>query len=204
MIKSNIQGKHITHNYSVKYERNDKGGLKAKPRLEVKDEVTYETIMTVDGEIGSNSSGTWSFTSISLSFDCRHRINLSEDEEVIVDNKIYRADLHVYMVHTSKVLSEKDCGKEEAEALLEKLTGEYNEQVINADEKLAAYCKLHKLVLAETDYEELKKVVCPPKCDDSVATLAYVGVTDWAYATSAAIGSHCATISNAIAIKGDD
>lgn len=167
MIKSNIQGKHITHNYEVKYERDDKGELKYKPSLTVKDTEAYETILIVDGEIGQNSSKFWGFYST-------HRINISESESVVVEEKIYRADLHEYMIHTDKVLSEKDVNKEEAEALLSKLSSEYNELMIERDEKLVAYCHVHKLDPEDTDYEELKKIVYKP-CDinDTITSLTY-------------------------------
>lgn len=167
MIKSNIQGKHITHNYEVKYERNDKGGLKYKPSLTVKDTETYETILIVDGEIGQNSTKFWKIYSTPT-------INISESESVEVEGKIYRADLHEYMIHTDKVLSEKDANKEEAEALFSKLSSEYNQLMIERDEKLVAYCRVHKLDPEDTNYEELKKIVYNP-CDrnDTITSLTY-------------------------------
>lgn len=167
MIKSNIQGKHITHNYEVKYERDDKGELKYKPILTVNDTETYETILIVDGEIGQNSNNFWKLYTMPT-------INISESESVVVDEKIYRADLHEYMIHTDKVLSEKDVNKENAAALLSKLSSEYNQLMIERDEKLVAYCHVHKLDPEDTDYEELKKIVYKP-CDrnDMIASLTY-------------------------------
>ena len=36
---------------------------------------------------------------------------------------------------------------------------EYNEMKISEDDELSTYCKVHKLVPAETDYDELRSIV---------------------------------------------
>ena len=161
-LVSYIQGRHVEHVYSVKYERDEKTGkLVKKPKLDITDRFKYETLKREDnledfivyGEIGNNTSDkVWLIYGYPS-------INISEDETVDVVEKIYRADLNAYMIHTSKVLSEKDVDKEESYALLEKFMSEYNEMKISEDDELSTYCKVHKLVPSETDYDELKSIV---------------------------------------------
>lgn len=161
-LVSYIQGRHVEHVYSVKYERDEKTGkLVKKPELDITDRFQYETLKREDnledfivyGEIGSNTSHkVWLIYGYPS-------INISEDETVDVVEKIYRADLNAYMIHTSKVLSERDVDKEESYALLEKFMSEYNEMKISEDNELSTYCKVHKLVPSETDYDELRSIV---------------------------------------------
>lgn len=160
-IVSYIQGKCITHRCEIKEERDcETGKFKSRPKLITHDDVVWKTLekedgneFVVDGEVGTNSN---SFTL----FGIRDKINLSETEEVCVENKIYRADLHAYMVHTDKVIEEKDDEYNKyTERNYKDAMREYNAQMIEADEKLKAYCAVHKLDPAETDCDELKKVV---------------------------------------------
>lgn len=161
-IKSYIQGKRIVHTYEIKEHKDeDTGKFKRKPELVTHDNITWETLQKasgaefiVDGDIGQSSYNQL------FMYDLSHRINLSETEEVCVTGKIYRADLHAYMVHTDKVLSEEDAaGSEDMKHRYDVLVSEYNMQMIADDEKLAAYCGVHNLNPATTDYEELKKIV---------------------------------------------
>lgn len=160
-IKSYIQGRHVENVWEARCERDEKTGkLTKKPHIHCDMQYKYETLkrptgeeFIVDGEIGYNV--THSF----FSLGALNRINLSEDEEVAVVRKIYRADLHAYMVHTDKMLSERDVNKGVAEFEYNQLLREYNKMMIEADEELLSYCKVHKLVPADTDYDELRKVV---------------------------------------------
>lgn len=157
-IKSYIQGKYITHAYAIKENKDDAGKFVSKPKLTTKDEITWADILVVNGEIGQtsrkfSSGGLWTF-------DITHKINISETEEVHVEEKIYRADLHAYMVHTDKVITEVDAeGSEDIKHRYNVLVSEYNMQMIAADKKLEAYCGVHNLNPATTDYDELKKIV---------------------------------------------
>ena len=162
-IKSYIQGRHVENVWEVKCDRDEKTGkLRKHPTCDFIATYTYDTLkhestgedFIVDGEIGkSDGCGGW-FTLLP-----KHEINISEDEKVTVVEKIYRADLHAYMVHTDKVLSEKDVDKEEAEFKYNKLLAEYNKTMIEDDEELLSYCKVHHLKPEETDYDELVKIV---------------------------------------------
>lgn len=160
-IKSYIQGRYVENVWEVQCDRDEKTGkIAKKPRIRFDAHFKYETLQNahgedfiVDGEIGTNSTCGW------LGLVVVNKINLSEDEEVTVIQKIYRADLHAYMVHTDKVLSEKDIDKEEAEFKYNKLLAEYNKTMIEDDEELLSYCKVHHLKPEETDYDELAKIV---------------------------------------------
>ena len=168
-IVSYIQGKCITHRCEIKEERDcETGKFKSRPKLITHDDVVWKTLekedgneFVVDGDIGvsskrirDNNNRIWNVIDIST------RINLSETEEVVVEEKIYRADLHAYMVHTDKVIEEKDYEYNKyTERNYKDAMREYNAQMIEADEKLKAYCAVHKLDTEETDYDELKKVV---------------------------------------------
>ena len=168
-IVSYIQGKCITHRYEVKEERDcETGKLKSRPQLITHDDIVWKTLeredgkeFVVDGDIGVSSPRTSVYRSGWVSvMDTAHHINLSETEEAVVEEKIYRADLHAYMVHTDKVIEEKeDEYNKYTKRNYKDLMCEYNAQMIEADEKLKAYCAVHKLEPKETDYDELKKVV---------------------------------------------
>jgi hypothetical protein len=161
-INSFIQGKRITHTYEIKENKDlNTGKFTRKPELITHDEIVWETLLkengeefVVDGEIGHTSGGGW------LAIDIRRKINISETEEVGVEQQIYRADIHAYMVHTDKVVGEEDAvDSGDTKVKYGRLVCEYNEQMIKDDEKLSAYCKVHNLTPANTDYDELRKVV---------------------------------------------
>lgn len=86
------------------------------------------------------------------------RINIG-DEEVNVQKEAFYADLSEWKQFVDKVVSNVDYYKEEVELDYADLIAQYNEQMINEDEKLKAYCKLHHLDPARTDVDELKKIV---------------------------------------------
>lgn len=102
------------------------------------------------------------------------RINIG-DEEVNVQKEAFYADLSEWKQFVDKVVSNVDYYKEEAELDYADLIGQYNEQMINEDEKLKAYCKLHHLNPVETDVDELKKIVygnCLTITGDMTTTIA--------------------------------
>ena len=86
------------------------------------------------------------------------KINIG-DEEVNVKKDIFFADLSEWRQYVDKVVSNVDYYKEEVELDYADLVAQYNEQMINEDEKLKAYCNLHHLNPVETDVDELKKIV---------------------------------------------
>lgn len=88
---------------------------------------------------------------------------ISEDEEVKIIKKYFRADLGAWIVETDKVLSEKHIGEKKCKQELAKVIKEYNKQKIESCDYLKTYCDIHKLSYEDTDYEELKDIVDKPK-----------------------------------------
>lgn len=86
------------------------------------------------------------------------KINIG-DEEVNVKKDIFYADLSEWKQFVDKVVSNVDYYKEEVELDYADLIAQYNEQMINEDERLKAYCDLHHLNPGDTDVDELRKIV---------------------------------------------
>ena len=102
------------------------------------------------------------------------RINIG-DEEVNVQKEAFYADLSEWKQFVDKVVSNVDYYKEEVELDYADLIAQYNEQMINEDEKLKAYCNLHHLDPVRTDVDELKKIVygnCLTITGDMTTTIA--------------------------------
>lgn len=102
------------------------------------------------------------------------RINIG-DEEVDVQKEAFYADLSEWKQFVDKVVSNVDYYKEEVELDYADLIAQYNEQMINEDEKLKAYCNLHHLDPVRTDVDELKKIVygnCLTITGDMTTTIA--------------------------------
>lgn len=86
-------------------------------------------------------------------------LNISEDEEVRVENKKFRADLNEIHLFVDKVVSENHSNKEDAEYSLKCELGSFNLQMIESNEKLKSYCNVHQLPIPDTDCIELFKIV---------------------------------------------
>jgi desulfoferrodoxin (superoxide reductase-like protein) len=152
-MKTVVMGKNVKKTYKVVTDMDDRGKLKSKPIIELEDEdIKWEEILSYEGRAQS-------YTTF-LSFSPHGYICLSEDEEVKVEKEKFRADLGDWYQYTDKVLSEKTNLKK-CEKELESALKVYNAQKIEANPKAKAYCNLHKLDYAETDYEELMGVIEP-------------------------------------------
>lgn len=95
------------------------------------------------------------------SFSYNHRINVSKDEAVLIEEEIFRADLNVLELYTDKVVETIDANKEEAESELEQEVKSFNRTMIESNNKLKSYCDIHKLSYEDTDCFELFKLVYP-------------------------------------------
>lgn len=73
--------------------------------------------------------------------------------------EVFYADLNEWKQFVDKVVSNVDYYKEEVELDYADLIAQYNEQMINEDERLKAYCDLHHLNPGDTDVDELRKIV---------------------------------------------
>lgn len=82
------------------------------------------------------------------------------DGEFVVEQKReFHADIPEWRQYVDKVVKNIDHYKESSETRYKTLIRAYNTYVINKDEKLLSYCKLHNLDIKETDPDELKKIL---------------------------------------------
>lgn len=139
-------GKNVTNNYDVVVKRDKDNKLCSRPFIkELTPDIEWEEICEYEGEAQFSYLG--------------RTIYISEDEEVIVTEQVFRADLGNYIQYTNKVLSEDEGNKESCETNLAALLKEYNKQMIEDDERAKAYCNLHKLDYEESDYDEIIKII---------------------------------------------
>lgn len=164
-MKTVIKGKNIENLYSVVPNTKvitDKNGEKitvytAAPKLNVEVKVaSWEPVLTFKGDPRYNSE-----IKTRQAFCNRFigELNISENETISICEKIFRADLNELHLFSDKVLSETDTNKADAEEEYKEHLAKFNEMMINSDEKLLGYCKLHKLEPKETDMYELFKLV---------------------------------------------
>lgn len=159
-----IKGKNITNFYSVKDNKTtkavDNNELKtiytARPELVKEAKVEWEDICKFEGNLHYNDRP-------GLFLVGSKYINISEDEEVRIEKAIFRADLNENHAFTNKVFDEQDDekSKSDAEAILKEELANFNETMIESDDAMLAYCKLHKLDPRDTDCFELFKLVYP-------------------------------------------
>ena len=94
-------------------------------------------------------------------FSYSHRINISKDETILIEEEIFRADLNVLELYTDKVVETIDENKTEAESELEQEVKSFNRTMIESNNKLKSYCDIHKLSYEDTDCFELFQLVYP-------------------------------------------
>ena len=157
-MKTVVMGKKIKRNYELKAETNDKGEFLYKPYVAKQSEtIEWEEICSYEGKARGCRSESF------FTFDPHKHIYLSEDEEVIVEKEIFRADLGNYIQYTNKILEEDEGNKASCEEILKTYIKEFNREKIENDSEAKAYCDLHKLNYEDTDYDELMKYIYPNK-----------------------------------------
>lgn len=150
-MKTIVQGKKIKETYKVVTERDDNNKLVEKPKIILADtEIKWEDILSYDERPQSKYT--------SNIFNLHLEIYLNENELVRVIEEIFRADLGIWYQRVNKELEKKDNLKK-CEKELKPLLEEYNVQMIESNDAAKAYCDLHKLNYAHTDYEELLKLL---------------------------------------------
>ena len=158
-----VFGKKIKNVYGVDHkwaevvdENGDKKSVYTdKPELTKETKVTgWSELCSYEGEPRYNSDPLNGFFGI-------NKINISEDETVRVDKEIFRADLNESHLYTDKIVEEKDINKEDAISICESQIKAFNKMMIESNNRLMAYCDLHKLVYEDTDCIELFKLVFP-------------------------------------------
>ena len=157
-MKTIVMGKKIKRDYEIKVEWDDNGKLKYKPFIkELAPDIQWEEICSYEGEARG------CYKESLFSFDPHKYIYLSEDEKVVVEKEVFRADLGDYIQYTNKVLEEDEGNKADCEEDLKTYIKEFNKERIENDSKAKAYCDLHKLNYEDTDYDELIKYIDPNK-----------------------------------------
>ena len=81
----------------------------------------------------------------------------------------FHADIPEWRQYVNKVVKNIDHYKESSESRYKTLICAYNTYVINKDERLLSYCKLHNLNIKETDPDELKKILPSYETNDTIA-----------------------------------
>lgn len=157
-----VFGKKIENIYDVIYnmkqiEDND-GNIKAvytdKPTINKARKVKgWSELCSYEGEPRYNSGCSFMFG--------YHDINISENETVKIEDEIFRADLNEMHLHTNKIIEEKEVNKEDALSILDGKIKAFNKMMIESNDRLRAYCDLHKLSYEDTDCIELFKLVFP-------------------------------------------
>lgn len=147
-----IQGKEIETTYSVKAVRNKNGVLTKKPKLVKKSKVVkWDNLFDpIDGKIEYNNIHN------NDQFQYRKSINISEDEEVLIEGQIYRVDIDSLMLHTSKVIHEKKINKVESEEELKTVMTEYNHLIIDNNPKMKAYCNSNKIDIDTVNIDDIE------------------------------------------------
>lgn len=154
-MKSVVKGKVVKETYyimentkTILVDGEYKTVFTGKPRLQKDNSISeWKDILTVNGKIHYNED------------DSVFGFNISKDETVYVNKSTYRADLDEIHVFTDKVVQTIEEYKEESEERLKELLADFNEQMINSNEAMLAYCKLHKLEPREADCEQVFKLV---------------------------------------------
>ena len=158
-------GKKVKENYKVEVNQNEEGKLLSKPKIVLDDtDIKWEEILSYEPQYHTTD---WYFITTSR----YGKINISANEEVGVEQQIFRADLGDWIQYTDKVLEKKDNLKK-CEKELAPILRLYNTQKIEANPKAKSYCDIHKLDYAETDYEELMEIIDPDSCKEVMVQLA--------------------------------
>ena len=163
-MKTKVFGKKIENVYSVNHNMKtikDELGYyvevyTGKPELIKTPEISkWVELCNFDGEPRYNKHSNL-FGMISV-----EKINISENEEVDVEEEIFRSDLNEVHLHTDKIVEERDVNKENALSFLEAKIKAFNKMMIESNNRLMAYCDLHKLSYEDTDCIELFKLLYP-------------------------------------------
>lgn len=139
----------------------------AKPKIKKEKSVAeWREICRFKGEPTWNYEHMYSWKSAYMSdgfSDVRNKLNISENEEVAVDKKVFRADLGELHLFTDKVLEEIDIDAVDATEQLHLHTRDFNKQMIESNEKMKSYCDLHGLKYEDSDCKKVFELVYPGK-----------------------------------------
>lgn len=186
-----VEIKHILEtNQKTIIDENGKEKLvyTAKPKIKKEESAAeWREICRFKGEPAHNYEYMHNWKSVYMSngfIDGRNRLNISENEEVAIDKKIFRADLGELHLFTNKVLEKIDIDAVDAADQLRLHTREFNKQMIESNEKMKAYCDLHGLKYEDSDCEQVFELVYPgDKYEISDGEMKVQGRNKLSYAT---------------------
>ena len=160
-----VLGKNIENVYSADDKKKkifDENGELVKEIFTGKPELVKETkiknweqLCSFKGEPRYNKRD---IKSCIFSYD---HLNISENKYVNITKEIFRADLNELHLYSDKVISKTDVDKQQSENKLKKLIKDFNQAMIESNDKLKAYCDVHNLYKCDTDCIELFKLVYP-------------------------------------------
>ena len=149
--------KYYSVNKNTEVITNEKGFIvgerfKAKPELNCATEIVdYKEILNYEGRPEYDD----------FLIGISKTLHISENERVKIENVKFRADLAEFHVYTYKVVEETENLKETSVEEYNEAVKAFNKAMIESNDTLLAYCKLHSLDVVNTDCYELFKVVYP-------------------------------------------
>lgn len=156
-MKTVVMGFKKTETYVVDVKKDEDGKYLARPRTKLVDEkIEWEEIASYEDRPQGVSS----------MFSTGREVYLSEDERVVVKSEKFRVDLGYWIQHVDKRLDYVH-NLDEIEDEFNEEIKKYNESMIENDPDAKAYCDLHKLVYADTDYDDLQQYIKPKDTEDS-------------------------------------
>ncbi len=168
-MKTKVFGKKIENIYGVDHKwktikdenGEDKTVYTDKPTLTRESKVKeWVELCSYKGEPRYNSTRMPRYDSTRMDY-MYNAINISENETVVIEEEIFRADLNEMHLHTNKVVETIEVDKEDMVDTCKCQIRAFNKMMIESNSKLMAYCDLHKLVYEDTDAIELFKLVFP-------------------------------------------
>lgn len=162
-MKTKVFGKKIENIYGVDHKwksikdenGEDKTVYTDKPTLTRESKVKeWIELCAYKGEPRYNSNSN-------RSYFMYNNINISEDETVMIEEEIFRADLNEMHLHTNKVVETIEVDKDDMVDTYKCQIKAFNKMMIESNNKLMTYCDLHKLTYEDTDCIELFKLVFP-------------------------------------------
>ncbi len=147
-IINNVMGQIVTINYSIDIEYNNDGEIIRKPQYKKERLVEYKKILSFNG---TNIRGNNSIS---------YEINIAPDKTIVIEKELFMADSGEMYLYSNHIIEENEQWGN-APKQMNKLIKEYNAQQIKKDSKLLSYCKVHNLVVEETDVDELRQIVYP-------------------------------------------
>ena len=152
MVNTVIFGKVNDIRYKVEKDSYD------RPQVVRKVELNHnEEILRFEGvpHYNSRSNGIFSYACYG------ERLNISENEEVEQEKKVFRPDLNEIHIFTNKIISEFEDTEEKARVEEEVKQGiaAFNKKTIEDNEKMKKYCDLHRLDHEVTDPIELANLI---------------------------------------------